>query len=773
MMLNDDPNDGWGNTNWIDKTFGTGSNTQHSITATGGSEKITYFTSIGYLNQKGNIKNFDFERFNLRGNLESKIAKNLTLTFGIAGQIGNRTASAYGAGGSSDSATPAWAVPWLSVAEQAIYSHPYLPMEMNGLPVASAHHPVNNQPVNPIAATERSGLFKNNSTDIQSNLALKWDIPWVDGLSLKVVGGYDCSFTFAKNFSTPYKVMRENYMLGTYTEMLDARNYKDPRLTEASTRWNKINSQASINYENTFGKHSVAGTVLVETRQYKTNYLNATKEGFAFPQIPEIDNGLKPFDGAPMAGNSSQTRYAGFVARFNYDYDQRYLVEVSGRLDGGWKFIGNSPEYRWGTFPGASVGWRMSNEDFFEGLRSVVDNLKIRASYGQLGSDGGVANYAFLSTLNFINKGSNQVVFGGLPYQGLYTSVVPNERLTWERTTTYNIGFDATLWKGLLGVEFDAFCNYTTDILAANSGFPPSMGGYYETYVNNNKVEAKGLEVALSHENTVGEFKYGARFNLSWARDRWLRYKEDPNIPDYMKRTGKSTSAKLIMVSSGLFQSEEEINNSPYIMGSRPRPGDIKYVDINGDGVITHQQDRMWAGRNTMPELMGGLSLYGSWKGLDFNVLFTGAAICDVAITGAYMTPGGNVVEDNTVFTLPFKGRSNSPRYLVEGAWTPENPNADYPRLSIEAPNTNNAYSSTFWSMDGKYLRLKSAQIGYTFPTHWMKKIGVDNLRVFVEGSNLFTLTGLPEGMDPERPGVSNGYYPQQRTFMGGLTITF
>ena len=170
-----------------------------------------------------------------------------------------------------------------------------------------------------------------------------------------------------------------------------------------------------------------------------------------------------------------------------------------------------------------------------------------------------------------------------------------------------------------------------------------------------------------------------------------------------------------------------------------------------------------------MPQLTAGLDLYAYWRGFDMSALFVAGALNDVSLTGTYY----NYVDDNTIYTKLFKAGANAPVYLVENAWRPDNTVGTFPRLSVEPPNTNNAYASSFWFRDGKYVRLKSAQIGYTLPARWINKFNCSNLRIYVEGTNLFTLSGLPEGIDPERPGVTNGYYPQQRTFMGGLTISF
>ena len=470
----------------------------------------------------------------------------------------------------------------------------------------------------------------------------------------------------------------------------------------------------------------------------------------------------------PIYGSSTQSRSVGFVARVNYAYDSRYLIELSGRYDGSYKFAGNVKGSRWGFFPSASVAWRMSNEPFFEPAKSVLNDLKIRASFGEVGMDD-VSAFSFLSRLGLTSP-QYSAIFGGTPVQGYQTVAVANPLLTWERQRSVNLGFDAIFWQRRLGIEFDAFYTYTYDILAATTGYPASMGGYYPTYSNNNAIDNRGVEVTFSHDNKVGNFTYGARLTVSWARAKYVKYADAYGTPSYQRVTGSLVNSDLVLVADGLFQTEEEIDNSPWYDGKRPDLGDIKYKDIDGDGVIDAWKDRTYSGRSNRPELTGGLSLYGAWKGIDFSLMFTGGALFDVALTGIYY----NGVMDSTPFTKMFKRDSNAPVYLAEGSWTPENPNAEFPRLSISRSNdSNNALASTFWYRDGKYIRLKTAQIGYTFPEKWMKVIGVQKLRIFVEGGNLFTISGLPKGIDPESPGVNLGYYPQQRTIMGGLSITF
>jgi hypothetical protein len=222
-------------------------------------------------------------------------------------------------------------------------------------------------------------------------------------------------------------------------------------------------------------------------------------------------------------------------------------------------------------------------------------------------------------------------------------------------------------------------------------------------------------------------------------------------------------------VADGLYRTEDEIDASSWY-GTRPNLGDIRYVDLNGDGKID-EDDKGYFGRSNRPELTYGLNINLGWKGIDFNAQFTGGALFDVSLTGTYY----NYNDDNTIWTQTFKEGGNSPLFLVENAYSEYNPDGTFPRITLAKTNHggDNGLSSTFWIRDGKYVRLKTAQLGYTFPKKWTRKIGIQAFRIFAEGQNLFTIDGLPEGIDPESPGVNNGYYPQQRLVMGGITLTF
>ena len=768
LMLNDDPTDGWDNVNYIDKVFGTGFTQKHNVTVQGGNDNSKYFASFGYLGQKGNIDNFGYDRYNVRTNLESNLAKNFKLTMGLSGVFSNRHTPAFNSGG-TDANSDLNEQGWLSIANQTIQMHPYLPEKYNGKYTASLKNNTS-LPQSPLAAIYESGYKNTRGMEVSANATLAYDVPGVKGLQVKASGAFDYGASMNKNLNTPYSVMA--YSDGVWSEKADPRGSGDGvALGEGTSYYQRMTAQGGVTYTNTFGKHFVDLLALVEVNDYKTNNHSAYAKLIPFASLPELSYG-QPAE-KPISGSSNATRSAGYVFRARYNWDERYLVEFTGRYDGSYKFAGMR-ETRWGFFPSASAAWNMSKESWMSGF-SALDDLKLRGSVALLGNDLAANPYMFS---NNYSKYDSQVIYGGangMTVNPAYKDAsLGNKDLTWEKSLSYNAGFDLSLWNGKLSMEVDAFYNYVFDMLTAqSSGYPPSMGGYYMTYVNHNAYDTKGVDVMVAHRNhfLLGgkPFQYGVSATVTYARSRWLVYQDEPNTPENQKVVGTPLGSLMAWTADGLYKSEEEIDNSAWY-GTRPCVGDIKYVDINGDGKIDWD-DKGKVGRTNRPELTYGLNLDFAWNGIDFNAQFTGGALFDVSLTGTYY----NYNDDNTVWTQTFKEGANSPLYLVENAYSIYNPDGTFPRLTLGAPGHggDNGLASTFWLRDGKYIRLKSAQIGYTFPSKWTNRINLETLRFFVEGQNLFTIDGLPEGIDPESPGVNNGYYPQQRLLMGGLTITF
>ena len=571
-VANNDPTDGYDNYDYIGKVFGTGMTTKHTVSMQGGTENHTYYASIGYLGQEGNIDNFKYNRYSMRFNLESKLAKYWTLQMGASGFVSDNKQPGYNSGGADNGTYEAG---YMSIAHQTIAMHPYLSPMMDGYYTGVLSNNGSN-PNSPLAAIYQSGYKKTNGIDIRSNISLQFDFPWVKGLSAKVTGAYDYSNSNNKNLDTPFKVQQYNKTDGTFT-LVQGEKGTSVKVGEGSNFYKQLLGNIQVNYDNTFNKvHNVSVLALMEARENKSNGLSAYAKDLDFPELPEL--GLGTMDN--IGGWSNKSRMMGYVFRASYNYDSKYFAEVSGRYDGSYKFSGNVSGKRWAFFPSASIAWRMSKENFMEGTKNWLDDLKLRASIGLIGDDSGSDAYAFLSTYAFGNK----LFLNNSTVNSVYLAYVANPNLTWTKTRSWNVGFDATMWGGLLGVEFDAFYNYTYDILQSlGSDYPPSMGGYYPTYANLGKTDAKGIDILLTHHNkfTVAgkPFHYSIAGNLSWAKNRWLKYPDAANTPEWRKVTGTSLYATYGWVADGLYRSEEEIDNSAWF-GTRPNVGDIKYVDL-------------------------------------------------------------------------------------------------------------------------------------------------------------------------------------------------
>ncbi|MGM0530300.1 MAG: SusC/RagA family TonB-linked outer membrane protein [Bacteroidota bacterium] len=749
-IKNGDPEGKLGNTNWVDELFDNNSPTEHhNLSVEGGNEKVRYFLSAGYFDQEGSIDGFNFRRYNLRSNVDANITQDLKVSLDLAGRLEDRERPYFGAGEGD----------YNNLVTQAIRSHPYMPTETpDGEPTGTQ---TASSVVNPLAARDKSGFNNSETSVFESSMTFDYNVPFLEGLSLKFMGSYDIEQADSKVFNTPYRLQVFDINSMDYDEQWGPNATSGlASLTEGYTKRTRTTVQPSIRYNKNFNdRHDVSALLLYEQSTRKYQQLSARKRDFDFTDLPELDFGKEVPEASSVGGSSSESPRAGFVSRLNYSFDRKYLVELASRYDGSYRF---HKDRRWGFFPAASIGWIISSEDFFMDAFPSVTHLKLKASAGQLGNDQ-IGEYMFLSTMDIANEA---VVLGDELQNSLYTGSVPNRDITWETTTTYNGGFEAQFLDGKYGLEFDWFYKKTTDILQSTSGlYPPSMGGNYPATINSGIVDNRGFDLTISHDNQINEFTYGANLNVNWSRNKIIKTDDSPNIPDYIKETGRSIGEKEGLIAEGLFRSDEEAQRHPTVSDDA-MGGDIRYKDLNGDGKINYDQDRTWIGKSNIPELMFGLNLYADWRGFDFSALVQGGAIADLALMGFY--PG--IGYDNTEFTRPFYHGGNSPVYLIEDSWTYDNPDAKYPRLSTMSRN-NNAWSSTFWIRDASYARLKNLQFGYTLPDYLVQQFGIESLRVYVGGTNLFTLSEF-EYLDPEAPDVNNGYYPQQKKYTFGINLT-
>lgn len=749
MTYNGDPTDGFENTDWQEPLYRTTLMHQHSLSISGGTDKTKYFISGGFMNQNGFIEGHKNQRGHFRSNIDTKPIEGLNVSLNIAGRIEDYNqpgANTYE--NQKDN----------NIVGALLYAAPFIPLEYEGYPTSGYRGGTN-----PLYAADHSGFQKKRNIAIETSAKVEYEFPFLKGLKAGMFMSWDWQDIANKSMTYAYKIMQYDISQKTYLLKNSSWLDEDGSLNQSDMKVQQLLLRPSISYNNTFGNHTVGALFLYEMSQTETNSLSAARKKFPLFDIPELDFGS---DIHPKNGNGgwyNETGYAGYVGRLNYAYANKYLAEFTFRYDGSYKF---AKDHRWGFFPSVSLGWVASEEDFFKELLPEVDYFKIRGSFGILGSDN-VDPFLFRRNYDWTLNGG---VFGSTPttQNTLYNSVsYPMENLTWEKCRSINFGFDLNAWKGLLGIEFDVFYKYTYDILRPISGaYPPSLGGHVPSIENSGAFDNRGFELTLKHANRIGQVSYNVNGNLSFARNRILRMTQADGTLPWKNKLGTSVGDIWGYKALGLYQTQEELDNAP--ISSHPvRLGDIRYADIDGDGRLTWN-DEVKIARSTMPEMMFSLTADAQWKGFDFSIQFQGAALCDKMLQHEWY----NGARDQTPLTRPwYAGWDNAPLYLVENSWRPDNTNAEYPRLSTVA-SSNSSEISDFWKRNGAYLRLKNVTLGYTFPKKWMKKAGINNLRLFASGFNLLTFTDF-KYLDPESSNVIQGYYPQQRTFTFGVDVAF
>uniref|UniRef100_UPI0032169532 TonB-dependent receptor n=1 Tax=uncultured Draconibacterium sp. TaxID=1573823 RepID=UPI0032169532 len=748
-IQNGDPLGVFGNTDWFGLLFKDyAPSYTNNISLRGGSKSVKYFMSVSSYNQEGIIDRTSYDRYNLRANIDAQVTDNFEIGFRLGALTSDTKESGLSAGMGNS---------YASIFSQAIMSYPYLaPYTAEGKPVGSMNPGNGNQ--NPLTARDLSGSKTTNSNKLEGSISMKYSMPAIKGLDFRVNAAYDKGYSMTKSILLPYMLMIYNLSNDTYNEgyarhSLSGDAYVNQWFADSWT----TTIQSSVNYYRDFNKHSVSGLFLYEYIGEKGTGLSTGKKGFPIRDIMDINYGEEVIDAMIKGGHNSFER-AGYISRLSYSFDEKYMFEFTGRLDGSPNF---SKENRWGFFPAVTVGWRISKETFWQENFSFFDDLKLKASVGKLGNDA-IGRYAFMRTMSLGND--PVALIGDKLSRPLQVDRVPNKDITWEETTSYNIGLESTFLGGKLEFDIDAFYMVTSDILQSQSGLkPPSLGGYFPATINSGIVDNRGIELDIHHNNRIGKFQYSIKGNVSWARNKVIKTTENPSVPEYQLQTGKPIGQKYGFISDGLFQTEEEIQNSA--LYGPTLQGDVKLVDLNGDGRITFEQDWTVIGRSNQPELMFGLNMNGAYQNFDFSMFIQGAALNDVALAGYYSDRG---FHDNTFYSKPFWSDGNSPLYLVEEAWRPDNTNAKYPRLGIESRQNGGKFSD-WWVTNGAYARLKTVQLGYTLPKFQNSDL---KARVYISGSNLFTLDYL-KYFDPEMPDVNQGYYPQQKVYELGIRMTF
>jgi TonB-linked SusC/RagA family outer membrane protein len=721
--------------------------TQHNINVNGGAEKVRYFMSGSYLDQKS-IWESDattFKRYNLRSNIIADITDRLTAEVNIGGIV-------------TDLHTPVSATSNLiinGIRRSLPTSKAYANDNRN-------YYGINSIGANVLAEMDDkySGYIDDLKKELTTTASLNYKIPGVEGLSAKAF----YSYKFFNNDLTNYRKRYELYSYNATTDSYNPTVLQNPTaLTKSNTNEIQTVLQTSLNYSNSFGKHNIRALALFERRYFNEDYLYGYRQ-FALENLEQLN--LGNIANQSLNGFAAYEAREGYVGRLNYDYDNKYLLEFSGRYDGSYKL---PPNTRFAFFPAVSAGWVVSREDWFK--VSPVNNLKLRASWGESPDDEPLSGGQYYLGYNFGN--SSYVFNPGSVTSSLNPAVQPNYILTYSKSRITNLGFDASLWDNMLTVNFDAFLRKRSGLPATRASVTiPSTAGIALPQENLNSDQIRGFEIALAYNKTINDLSFSIAPNITYKQAKNLHIEQSPYNSAWSNFLGNTINRNKNILFGyeylGQFQSMEEIAESPIQDNNANKsllPGDLKYADLNNDGVINNQ-DRKVIGRGLEPDVFYGLNLYATYKGFDATIFFQGAS--------NYSTYFGNEIQ------RPFFNGGNTYDYFTD-RWTREDiydPNSSW--IPGKFPSTrlngtdNNSLISSFWVTNAYYLRVKNVDIGYSFNSELLSKANIKGLRLYANASNLFTITNV-NYIDPEvtDESLQGRYYPQQRVISFGVQAKF
>lgn len=721
-----------------------------NASVTGGSERTNYYLSVAHTSQEAMMPDFNYQRTNFQLNLDTKITNRFTIGAQVSGRYEKTNDVGLPGGDGYYSAI-------LAVFKMRPIDSPYANDNPNYIRNIDSYR----NGYNPAAFRRDIAGYKDSMTRYANiNAYAQYDFGF--GLTAKATFSYGYTNSRFDGYQYAYQIY-------TYDEASDTYNG-----TNAAGRWRlQIDRsvptrymQLQLNYNKQIKDHNISAVLGYEASDYdwskKTYGTEPSTDYLPLLQMDEINS---------FGDEWSYEARAGWLARVNYDYAHKYLVELLARYDGSYLY---APSQRWGFFPGASIGWRISEENFFAPLKSVVDDLKIRASIGQTGTESGVSLFGYLSGYNW-NQGS--AVLDGEYVTGLNQRGLPVTNLSWTKNTTKNIGFDLTMFGNRLTISADAFRKDITGVPAARYDvLLPSEVGYSLPNENLNKQAYVGTEAMATWTDHIGDFNYRVSGNITFSRYR--------NIESYKPRFSNSWDEYRNSSEDrwggiywgyqviGQFQSEEEIKNYPVNLDGQGNttllPGDLIYKDVNNDGVINGMDERPigfpegWA-----PILSFGGNIGLEWKGIDLNIDFSGGAM--------------QGWRQNYELTNAYHNGGNSPAYLLEDRWhrldlyDPESEwvPGRYPAIRNGEFAYNNK-NSDFWLHNVHYLRISNLEIGYSLPTWMLKPIHAQKVRIYGSVSNLCSFDNVHQyGIDPEITAAAAVVYPQQRTFLVGFNVTF
>tara|TARA_R110002049_G_scaffold98960_1_gene240836 strand:- start:9380 stop:12466 length:3087 start_codon:yes stop_codon:yes gene_type:complete len=713
---------------------------QHNLNLSGGTENTKYFVSAGYVDQGSNYNAdvLSFQRYNLRANVNADITDNLNLSLNMGARRQINEAPGYSA---------------YDIFRELSRSLPsdlaYYPDGTPARPSTTPNHAVEG------IRDFNAGYFRARNNNFDAKIALEWDVKQVKGLKLKSYASLVYNTNFTKDWDKSFDLFTLNRQTGNYDVFRSTPpgSPSETRLSQSTNYSNHYVLQESINYERTFGDHNVSALLLVEIQKIQGQDFNASRQDFQSTFIDQLFAGS--LQNQVANGGEFRENRLGYVGRFSYDYKSKYFLESTYRYDGSSRF---APGNEYGLFPSMSLGWRISEESFFEPLKSTISNLKLRASIGTAGNDGTSA-YQWLSGFNY----NLFYVINDTAIPTIDNTALPNRDITWETNTTYDVGLDVDLFDNDLRFSFDYFFRKREDVIAGANASVPSTLGVALAAQNLYEFSNEGFEFSIDYKTQLNDnLKLSALLNFSKSREKAVfideTLQEDPFMRANLTETGGFTGLRRGYISNGLFQSQEEIDQwaiQDDNGNASIQPGDVRYVDLNDDGVIDVRDQKVF-GDGSKPAMNYSLNLGAEYKNFALSVLLTGAAGYDIYLDGEAQAP--------------LRNGFNGYDYQID-YWTPTNTTAAFPRITDGGFNDNNYKYSDFWLRNGKHIRFKNINLSYTFPKR-KENATFNEIRIFCTGYNLFVIKDFDEDFDPQMGSGLGWYYPQTKSLTFGVNVS-
>ncbi len=727
-------------TDWWDDVIGgrTLQQSRHSLNVSGGSEKIKYFTSVGHARQGALVVNDDktkLRQYNLRSNVDMEVSNNLSLQFDVHARRKFTQAPQGDRGG---------------VGGQLATTQPLLPVFINGdrnLPAQGFSE------FNPAARVTSPGYDRFNNDVF--NAGINWDLklPWLlDGLSAKGFVAYDHVYNTRKTFNFTW-VWYELDGNGAVVER-PSRTIEPPGITENFNQASQTTVNFRLEYEKKFGQdHDVKAFVAYEQNEAANNFFTAGRLNFGSAAIDQLFAGSVDQNDWITNGSAGETSRQNYFGRVSYSAYSKYLFQFNFRYDGSSIF---PKDNRFGFFPGASAGWRLSEESF---IPEVFSDLKLRASWGILGNDR-VNPFQFLQAFSFpqpLSDNAGGVVIGGADAQTLVPGVAPNPNITWEKTESLDIGLEGSLFDGKLGFAFDYFRQNTTDILAARNSSIPNVFGLIPPSENIGEFANEGVDAQMSYNfNNRNGFTFSITGNLTFARNRVEFFDEVPPAvgSEFQRLEGRPLQSPLVFKHIGIYRTQADLDNNINYPGAGL--GNEIFADLNGDGVINND-DRYRFDAKPFPELQYGINFVAGYKDFDFSMLLVGQGRVKKTVNNEFNN-GGN---------------GNNLDYFVDRTYSLGNTEAEFPR--IFRTNLDAGTNSDFWFRNADFLRIGQISLGWSIPKKVLTKLNsVDSFRLYLSGTNILTIFDALSEFERGDPAFANNFaFPQLSTFNIGLNVGF